>query len=130
ELSRHPQTLLLSGASLLTWLARWGATRRLEVAGGKGNDNGQFSFHGELADLAPHLEELDAESALTNRFLLSNGETRNFQDGRFFAGLPPLVLIENTFYLLRNAPPPTLIGQWSANPVIPIRKLSRRLLTH
>ncbi len=120
----HP--LMLTGSNLLTWLARWGGSRRLELA----EDPAHLHFHGEIVQLVPHLEEVDAELALTNRFKLPSGETRTFQGAQFFAGLPQLVLLDHRFYLVRNAPSPALIAKWTEAPVVPVKKLSHRLLTH
>src|ERR1051325_164859 len=126
DAKKVPQKLHFDGAMLLTWLARWGARRRLEVA----DASDHFTFHGEIAELTPHLEVMDAELTLTNHFLLPNGTTRQFRDGRIIEGLPALVLLENRFYVLRHAPPASLVTKWTENPVIPVRKLSHRLLTH
>ncbi len=119
-------TLVLTGTALLHWLARWGDTRRLELAG----TQTALTFHGEVAELSPYLEEIDAELSLTNRLRLPNGEGKFFNHVRFFAGRPPLALVEDRFYLVRNAPAAALFGQWADTPAIPVRKLSHRLLTH
>ena len=51
--SNGSDTLLLTDAELLQWLARWGHTNRLEFAG-----NGKrLGFHGEIIGLTPHLEK-------------------------------------------------------------------------
>jgi thymidine kinase len=125
-LRKGTQRLALEGEALLTWLAQWGGRRRIEVAGVPDH----FIFQGELARLVPHLEEVDAELALTNRFLLCGGKSVPFQDGRLFAGLPRLVLLENRFFLLSGSPEESLLTRWAQNPVIPVRKLSDRLLIH
>jgi len=49
---------------------------------------------------------------------------------RFFGSQPPLALAGTSFYLLRNAPPANVIGLWTENLSVPVRKLSHRLLTH
>src|SRR5207244_13078732 len=46
------------------------------------------------------------------------------------AGRPLLALVEDRFYLVRNAPAAALFGQWADTPAVPVRKLSHRLLTH
>jgi thymidine kinase len=120
------QRVALEGESLLAWLSQWGGRRRLEVAGLPDH----FIFQGELTRLTPHLEEVDAELTLTNRFVLPGGGSRPFQDGRVFAGLPRLVLVDHQFYLLPSSPDESLISRWAENPVIPVRKLSDRLLIH
>ena len=126
EAKQVPANLLLTGTHLLTWIARWGGSRRLELA----EEPAHLTFHGELAHLVPHLEEVDAELALTNRFKLPSGETRNFQGAQFFAGVPQLVLLDHRFYIVRNAPSAALIAKWTEAPVVPVKKLSHRLLTH
>ena len=94
-------TLILSDGELLQWLARWGHTNRLEFA-----DNGQpLQFHGQIIALAPHLENGDKELSFTHRFDLPGGETHSVADAKFFNHQPPLALVGNTFFLLRNAPP-------------------------
>ncbi|MBI3880368.1 MAG: DEAD/DEAH box helicase [Verrucomicrobia bacterium] len=120
------QRLHLTGAELLAWMAQWGSKRRLELVGA----GEPLSFHGEVIELAPHLEELDAELALTNHYLLPDGEARTFQDGKLFDGLPRLVMLGTHFYLLRNPPTEAFVAKWTENSVIPVRKLSHRLLTH
>jgi len=126
DAKKHPQKPHLDGTALLTWLARWGSRRRIEMADAPDH----FTFGGEIAELTPHLEEIDAELTLTNRFMLPDGSTRPFQDGRIFDGAPALVLLDNRFYILRHAPSASLVTRWAENPVIPVRKLSHRLLTH
>src|SRR5205814_9248525 len=49
---------------------------------------------------------------------------------QFFNSRPALALGGNTFYLLRNAPPPELVEHWSNQPSVPVRRLSHRLLVH
>jgi len=118
------ETLLLSDLDLLQWLARWGHNSRLEAA------NGQtaFSFLGQLAELTPHLENGDKELSFTHRLTLPNNEVRSLEGIQFFSGRPPLALVGNTFYLLRNAPPHAVLEHWTKKPAVPVRKLSHRLL--
>ena len=47
---------------------------------------------------------------------------------QFFAGQPSLLLLENTFYLLRNAPRAAVLGAWVRRRSVPVRKLSHRFL--
>jgi SNF2 family DNA or RNA helicase len=119
-------TLILSDAELLQWLARWGNTNRLEFS-----DNAQpLQFHGQVVALAPHLENGDKELSFTHRIGLPNGESHLVAGAKFFNQQPPLALVGNTFYLLRNAPPPPVLKYLANKPSVPVRKLSHRLLLH
>ena len=69
-----------------------------------------------------------ADLLFTHRITLPNGEVHPLAGVRFFSTRPPLALVGSSFYLLRNAPPPSLLEQWSRQPAIPVRKLSHRLL--
>ena len=120
--------LVLSDLDLLHWLTRWGHTSRLELAGAAGR--GALTFNGELGELKPHLENGDRELAFTYRLAVPGGKLYRVDEVRFFTQRPPLVLADSTFYLLRNAPPPQLMGHWASRPAVPVRKLSHRLLTH
>jgi SNF2 family DNA or RNA helicase len=118
-------TLVLSDLELLHWLARWGHTQRLVLADGRA-----LQFQGQVAALTPHLENGDKELSFTHRLALPRGETRALGEVKFFNAQPPLVLVDHTFYLLRNAPPPTVIEHWADRPAVAVRRLSHRLLTH
>jgi superfamily II DNA or RNA helicase len=117
------ELLQLHGADLLQWLARWGHNARLEAQGGP------LQFQGQIAELTPHLENGQKELAFTHRLTLPDGQARSLDRAQFFAGRPALALVESTFYLLRNAPPPSLLEFWSQSPAIPVGKLSHRLRT-
>jgi SNF2 family DNA or RNA helicase len=117
-------TLMLSDLELLHWLARWGQGARLELP----ENAGALEFHGQVAELTPHLENGDSELAFAHRLTLPDGETRSLGEVRFFSGRPPLALVGKTVYLLRNAPPAALLDRLSSRPSIPVRKLSHRLL--
>jgi superfamily II DNA or RNA helicase len=120
-------TLVLSNTELMHWLARWGHTLRLESA----FDQKPLVFHGELAELAPHLENSEARDlSFTHRLVLPDKRVCALQEVHFFSSQPPLALAGNTFYLLRNAPPASVIELWKDRPAVPVRKLSHRLLTH
>jgi superfamily II DNA or RNA helicase len=126
--TRHDgsDTLVLSDVELLQWLARWGDTNRLESAA-----NGKpLQFHGQIATLEPHLENGRQELSFTHRLVLSGSETTALGEVKFFNQQPPLILAGNTFYLLRNAPPLTVVERWAQKPSVPVRKLSHRLLMH
>ena len=119
-------TLVLSDIELLHWLARWGHTARLESA----DDGKPLQFHGQVVALTPHLDNGDKELSFTHRITLPGGEVHALPEVRFFNSQPPLALVGQTFYLLRNAPPPAVIDFWAGKPSVPVRKLSHRLLTH
>jgi hypothetical protein len=125
---RSDDELVLSDLDLLHWLARWGHTSRLEVSLGEGTK--ALEFHGQVAELTPHLENGDRELSFTHRLTVPGGKIHTLDDVRFFNSRPPLALAGNTFYLLRNAPPPELLQHWSTQPAVPVRKLSHRLLMH
>ena len=119
-------TLILSDAELLQWLARWGHTNRLELA-----DNGQpLRFQGQVVALTPHLENGDKELSFTHRIELPGGENHSVGNVKFFNHQPPLALVGNTFFLLRNAPPSPVLRHLVNQPSVPVRKLSHRLLLH
>ncbi|HTR43399.1 MAG TPA: SNF2-related protein, partial [Pseudomonadales bacterium] len=119
-------TLILTDAELMQWLARWGHTSRLELL----NTNKPLQFHGQIIALAPHLENGDKELSFTHRFALPCGESHPVADAKFFNQQPPLALVGNTFFLLRNAPPPRVLKYLANKPSVPVRKLSHRLLLH
>lgn len=122
------EELVLSEIELLHWLTRWGHTQRLEL-----ESEGQcqaIAFHGQLAELTPHLQNGQAELSFTHRLLLPDGTTLPLEKLEFFNQRPPLVLAGHTFYLLRNAPPPQLLEVWASQPAVPVQKLSHRLLMH
>ncbi|MEY2429830.1 MAG: hypothetical protein QOJ40_2715, partial [Verrucomicrobiota bacterium] len=122
------ETLVLSELELLQWLARWGNSARLELSSHDGMK--ALEFHGQVAELKPHLENGAQELSFTHRLALPDGKAHGLNEVQFFNSLPPLVLAGNTFYLLRNPPPPELLEHWSSQPAVPVRKLSHRLVTH
>jgi hypothetical protein len=122
------ETLLLSDLELLHWLARWGHAPRLELPTNDGPKS--LEFHGQIAELTPHLVNGQRELSFTHRLSIPGGKTHELEEVRFFNGRPPLALVGHTFYLLRNAPPPQLLEHWSNQPAVPVRKLSHRLLMH
>ena len=121
---RDADTLVLSDAELLQWLARWGHSPRLEC------DGQPLHFHGQIAALTPHLDNGDKELSFTHRLELPGGENHSIADAKFFNRQPPLALVNGTFYLLRNAPPPPVLKYLAHKPSVPVRKLSHRLLLH
>jgi hypothetical protein len=123
------EVIVLSDLELLHWLARWGHTPRLELATGEGQAQA-LEFHGEVAELTPHLENGQKELSFTHQLTVPGGKAYPLNDVRFFNRHPPLALVGRTFYLLRNAPPPQVLEHWARQPALPIRKLSHRLLMH
>ncbi len=126
--AEHRDRLVLSELELLHWLARWGQTSRLELASGDGAR--VLKFEGQVAELTPHLENGKVELSFTHRLTLPGGSTHELNEVQFFNRQPPLALAGDTFYLLRNAPPPELLEHWTSEPAVPVRKLSHRLLMH
>jgi superfamily II DNA or RNA helicase len=123
----NDETIILSNVELMHWLARWGHTTRLESA----LDQKPLQFHGQIAELRPHLENGEGRDlSFTHRLSLPDGKTEPLQNVRFFTNQPMLALAGNTFYLLRNAPPASVLELWTNRPAVPVRKLSHRLLTH
>ena len=94
------------------------------------NVRAPLEFHGEVAELTPHLENGTQELSFTHRLTVPGGKAHPLNEVRFFNHHPPLVLVGRTFYLLRNAPPPQVVEHWASQPMIPMRKLSHRLLMH
>jgi superfamily II DNA or RNA helicase len=121
-----PQPLRVDGIELLQWLARWGNPPWIEWAGQPEN----VFFAGQLAELVPDLQNGSNELTFLQQLRLPGGEIIPLDAAKFFAGQPPLVAVNHTFYLLRNAPPPPLLGELVRQPGVPVRKLSHRLLTH
>src|SRR5262245_5268472 len=96
------ETVRLTGMHLLQWLARWGNTTRLEF------NSKHAEFTGEIISLTPHLENGSRELSFSQRLSLPDGRTHELSAAKFFAGRPAIALLANTFYLLRNPPPPAL----------------------
>ncbi|MFM2295323.1 MAG: hypothetical protein RLZZ350_1736 [Verrucomicrobiota bacterium] len=133
------QTLVLSDLELLHWLARWGDSGRLEFVESRepkvegaaaARPNLPVKFSGQVAALTPHLENGDKELSFAHRLGLPGNDTHALADAKFFSGKPPLVLVGNEFFLVRNAPPAPVLEYWSTKPAVPVRKLSHRLLMH
>jgi hypothetical protein len=118
-------SFVLTGLELLQWLVRWGDNTRLELS----SSHEPLMFHGHLAELKPNLETVGGDLAFTHNLVLPNGEAHTMSSAKFFSGRPSLVLINNIFYLLRNAPSSDLLGNWAQKGHLPVNKLSHRLLT-
>jgi superfamily II DNA or RNA helicase len=119
------ETALLHGHQLLRWLARWGDSKRLEGP----CDDLFFQFHGQVAELKPHLDETGQGLHFTHHLVLPSGAHHPLKEAAFFAGAPTLALIGCEFHLLRNAPAPSVLGPWAERASIPVAKMSDRLLT-
>ncbi|HEY3914274.1 MAG TPA: DEAD/DEAH box helicase [Verrucomicrobiae bacterium] len=119
------ETLILSGIELLQWLVRWGDKGRLRMEGA----DQPLVFHGDLAQLMPHLDDVNGELSFTQNLVLPDGRRCPLSGVKFFAGRPSIVLVDNTFYLLRMAPPDALLNSWAQKQALPVSKLSHRLLT-
>ncbi len=115
----------ISGVELLQWLTRWGAHSRFELITGSGH----FHFRGQMGELVPHLAEIDGDLAFTHQLKLPDGCIRELSEVKFFNGQPPIVLVDDSFLLLKNPPPAELLESWVQKPLLPVRKLSHRLLT-
>jgi superfamily II DNA or RNA helicase len=120
------EPLRLRGLDLLQWLARWGNPPWIEWAGRPEN----VFFPGLLAELTPHLEQVEDTLMFLPRLRLPGGPELDLREAQFFAGQPALVAVQHTFYLLRNPPVPELLASLVRDPGVPVRRLSHRLLTH
>jgi len=119
-------TLVLTDDELLLWLARWGHTRRLESAA----PGVPLQFHGQVVSLTPHLQNVGQELNFTHQIVLPDGDRQLVAAVKFFNQQPPLALVGQDFYLLRNSPPPKVLKYLAAKPSVPVSKLSHRLLLH
>lgn len=119
------ESIRLCGVELLQWLARWGEAGRLIRC----DTNRPLTFRGQLASLAPRLENGGADLHFTHSIHLPHGEQKRIDECLFFASQPALILSDHQFFLVQNAPPETLLGAWLDKPLFPVKKLSRRLLT-
>ncbi|MBI3191365.1 MAG: ATP-dependent helicase, partial [Pedosphaera parvula] len=126
EQANGEEPMQLTGLELIRWLTRWGHTQLLKL----GSPETPLNFHGQLAELTPHLVNHDVELSFTHRLALPGREAHALSGAKFFAGLPLLALVGQTFYLVRNTPPNGLLETWLRSPILPVRKLSHRLLTH
>lgn len=118
-----PEPLILTGIDLLQWLACWGQNERLECPAKK-----PLTFRGQLAEFSPWLAEHEGELSFSHRLKMPAGDMLPLSDALFFEGHPGLALVGDTFYLLRNPPPAALLRRWVQRPLLPVKKLSHRLL--
>ena len=116
----------LSGLELIQWLTRWGHTDRLSLDG----QDTPLQFHGQLAELEPHLVNHTIELSFTQRLSSPDGARKELGDVVFFDALPLLALVGDSFLLVRNTPPPDIIESWLSEPLLPVTKLSHGLLVH
>ncbi len=120
------ELLVLQGADLLRWLAKWGKEGRMELDG-KG---GSLSFTGQVAELKPTIEKGEDDLGLLPKLHLADGRQLNFNQAAYIVGDPMLTVVDNEFFLLRRAPHEALLERWGQQIPIPVKKLSHRLLTH
>lgn len=116
----------LSGSELLLCLAKWGSAGRLELVG----SSQPLEFNGEVAELHPQIESDKRDLSFTQSFRLPNGSRHGIGEAAWFAGEPAMLLLDNKIYLVRNAPPESVIATLAQNPSIPVRKLSHRFITN
>ena len=118
-------SMVLTGLELLQWLVQWGDKSRLLI-----DPSGEpITFRGDLAELKPRLETVKDGLFFTHHLALPTGKSHPLGEVKFFSGRPSLALVENTFYLLRSAPPDDLLNSWAQQRGLPVNKLSHRLIT-
>jgi SNF2 family DNA or RNA helicase len=120
------EAIELSGLDLLQWLAQWGHQGRLEL-----NDTGKpLRFVGSVAEIEPNIATGDGELAFTHTITLPNGETASVDEATWFGGQPALLLYGDTIYIVRNAPPETVVQTLATQPKVPVQNLSHRFISH
>ena len=119
------ESLVLTGMELFDWLVRWGGKGRLRMASG----DQPIVFDGRVTELMPHLEMVHNELCFTHQLTLPGGEGHPLSAVKFFGGRPAMALVWNVFYLLRETPPDELLNAWAKKQMLPVSKLSHRLLT-
>ena len=119
------ESLVLTGMELFDWLVRWGGKGRLRMASG----DQPIVFDGRVTELMPHLEMVHNELCFTHQLTLPGGEGHPLSAVKFFGGRPAMALVGNVFYLLRETPPDELLNAWAKKQMLPVSKLSHRLLT-
>ena len=122
------ETLVLSDLELLHWLARWGHTPRLELAADRAGQ--PLEFHGQVAELTPHLENGDKELAFTHRLTRAGRARHSVERGAVFQ--PPPAAGAGGQHVLPAAQraAAAVLEHWADKPAVPMRKLSHRLLMH
>ena len=119
------ESLVLTGMELFDWLVRWGGKGRLRMASG----DQPIVFDGRVTELMPHLGMVHNELCFTHQLTLPGGEGHPLSAVKFFGGRPAMALVGNVFYLLRETPPDELLNAWAKKQMLPVSKLSHRLLT-
>lgn len=117
--------VVLNGEYLLKWLARWGATQRLELA----EEGGYLKFKGEMASFKPNLEECDGQLCVIYRLIFPDQRQLLPSEVLIIGGQPLMAVRDNSIYFIENPPPYGLIDYWNGQPGIPVHKMSHRLLT-
>ncbi len=118
--------LVLEGIELLQWLTQWGHSERLFSL----DEDKPIQFHGEIAEIAPHLEDNGTELVFTQALKLSDKREIKISEGKYFDGRPMIALVGETFYCIRNSPSADLAVEWFKNPSVPVLQLSKSLLMH
>ncbi|MBX3746059.1 MAG: DEAD/DEAH box helicase [Verrucomicrobiae bacterium] len=120
-----PEPLLIEGVELLRWLLRWGRLERMLAVA---EPHAPLRFRGQLARFIYRLDNGDRELSLAHS-LATPGGAFPLEEAHFFSGELPLVLVGGEFHLVENPPANRLLSGLLEKPVLPIRKLSHRLLT-
>src|SRR5205823_7890781 len=97
----------------------WGQAARFESAAKRI----VLQFHGQLAEFTPKLAQMEGTLTFCHQLKLPSEEVLPLGEGQFFDGFPTLALVRETFYLLRNPPPSSLLNAWIAKPFLPVTKL-------
>ncbi|MDB4459254.1 hypothetical protein N9059_01640, partial [bacterium] len=118
--------LVLEGIELLQWLTQWGHSERLISL----DEDKPIQFHGEIAEIAPHLEDNGTELMFTQALKLSDKREIPISEGRYFDGRPMIALVGEVFYCIRNSPSADLAVEWFKNPSVPVVQLTKALLLH
>jgi len=92
------------------------------------SDQNPLRFRGQLARFIYRLDNGDQELSLAHS-LETPGGSFPLSEAHYFTGELPLVLVGGEFYMIENPPSVKLLGGLLEKPVLPIRKLSHRLLT-
>ncbi len=126
DVSRKNAIITLNGTELLQWLARWGHSGRLELAGA----DKPLEFNGEIVHLEPSIATANGDLQFTHSLKLPNGKKADSGDAKWFAGQPAMLILGNRIYLVRNAPPENIVQSLANQPAVPVRKLSHRFISN
>ncbi|MCC6234574.1 MAG: DEAD/DEAH box helicase [Verrucomicrobiales bacterium] len=124
QLDPMPDPLLIDGVELLRWLVRWGRFERMLSA----SEQAPLRFRGQLARFVYALDNGTHELSLVHSLETPAGKFP-LAEAHFFSGELPIVLVGGEFHLIENPPSHRLLGGLLEKPMLPIQKLSHRLLT-